>query len=95
MTLALFGGAVELAQANHGQFQFAGHGLHAPADLADLHLPGLDAAQEILDQAENKIFHIAQQVETGQVESHHDLIRQTMEMLEANEGKTLTDEIVK
>ncbi len=49
-----------------------------------------DAAQNILDQAENKIFHIAQQVEAGQIESLHDLIRQTMEMLEANEGKTLT-----
>jgi replicative DNA helicase len=48
------------------------------------------SAQDVLDQAENRIFHIAQQTESGQIESLHDLIRQTMEMLEANEGKTLT-----
>ncbi|MCZ6836124.1 MAG: replicative DNA helicase, partial [Planctomycetota bacterium] len=49
-----------------------------------------DAAREILDQAENKIFHIAQQVESGQIESLHALIMETMEMLESNLGKPMT-----
>jgi replicative DNA helicase len=47
-------------------------------------------ARTILEQAEQHIFRIAQATEQTQVESLHDLIRQTMQMLEANEGKQLT-----
>jgi replicative DNA helicase len=47
-------------------------------------------ARAILENAEQQIFRIAQQSEQSQIESLHDLIRQTMQMLEANEGKQLT-----
>ena len=49
-----------------------------------------DAAQDVLDQAEHRIFHIAQQADSGEIVSLHDLILQAMEMIEANEGKTIT-----
>ena len=49
-----------------------------------------DAAQDVLDQAEHRIFHIAQQADSGKIVSLHDLIQQTMDMIEANAGKTIT-----
>src|SRR5262245_15105106 len=49
-----------------------------------------DESQSILDRAESLIFHIAQQTEAAQIESLHDLIRQTMERIEANLGNELT-----
>jgi replicative DNA helicase len=47
-------------------------------------------SRNILETAEQRIFHIAQQSDQSQLESLHDLIKQTMEMLQANEGKHLT-----
>lgn len=49
-----------------------------------------DESQAILEKAEQTIFRIAEQTEQAQVESLHDLIKQTMAILEANEGKQLT-----
>ena len=49
-----------------------------------------DESQLILDRAESHIFHIAQQTESAQIETLHDLIRQTMERIEANLGNALT-----
>ncbi len=49
-----------------------------------------EQAQDILDQAEQRIFHIAQQSEHTQVETLHELIRETMERIEANLGQELT-----
>lgn len=49
-----------------------------------------DAAQGILDRAESLIFHIAQQSEQTKIEALHDLIRETMARMEANEGKQIT-----
>src|SRR5262245_45759928 len=49
-----------------------------------------EESQSILDRAESLIFHIAQQTEAAQIESLHDLIRQTMERIEANLGNELT-----
>ncbi len=45
---------------------------------------------EILENAERKIFHIAEAADHTTVESLHDLIKQTMAYLDANEGKQLT-----
>jgi len=47
-------------------------------------------AQDILEQAEQQIFHIAEHADHAQVESLHDLIKLAMETLDANEGKALT-----
>ena len=49
-----------------------------------------DQSQTILDRAESLIFHIAQQTENATIESLHDLIKQTMERIEANLGNELT-----
>ncbi len=49
-----------------------------------------DITRDILDRAEAHIFHIAQQTETGTVESLHELIQQTMARIEANLGNELT-----
>ncbi len=49
-----------------------------------------DQAQSILDQAEQRIFQIAQGSQESAIESLPELIKQTMAMLEANEGKQLT-----
>ncbi len=47
-------------------------------------------AQVILEIAEQKIFHIAQQSEQSQVENLQSLVNQAMEMIEANDGKLIT-----
>ena len=49
-----------------------------------------DQAQSILDHAEQRIFEIAQGSQESAIESLAELIKQTMAMLEANEGKQLT-----
>ena len=49
-----------------------------------------DESQLILDRAESLIFNIAQQTETASAESLHELIKQTMERIEANLGNELT-----
>jgi replicative DNA helicase len=49
-----------------------------------------DESQNILEAAEQKIFRIAQQADRGDMQSLHDLIKETMAILEANEGKHLT-----
>jgi replicative DNA helicase len=49
-----------------------------------------EQAQDILDQAEQRIFQIAQQSEHTQVETLHELIRETMERIEANLGQELS-----
>ncbi|MHC4107774.1 MAG: replicative DNA helicase [Planctomycetota bacterium] len=49
-----------------------------------------DQAQAILDQAEQRIFNIAQHSQHTQIESLHELIKQTISLLEASEGKQLT-----
>ena len=49
-----------------------------------------EASQLILDRAESMIFQIAQQSEQATIESLHDLIKQTMERIEANLGNELT-----
>ncbi len=49
-----------------------------------------EEAQAILDRAESMIFQIAQQSEQTQIEGLNDLIRQTMERIEANLGQELT-----
>lgn len=49
-----------------------------------------DTAQDILESAEQQIFRIAQQNEQSQIESLKELITQTMQLLEANEGKHIT-----
>ena len=49
-----------------------------------------DQAQAILDQAEQRIFNIAQQSQHTQIESLHELIKQTISLLEASEGQQLT-----
>lgn len=49
-----------------------------------------DDARAILENAEQRIFRIAQMSDQSQIESLHELIRQTMEYLDANEGKHLT-----
>tara|TARA_Y100000589_G_scaffold329708_1_gene377078 strand:+ start:2569 stop:4059 length:1491 start_codon:yes stop_codon:yes gene_type:complete len=49
-----------------------------------------DESRDILENAERKIFRIAQQYETRQASSLQDLITVTMEQIEAREGKTIT-----
>ena len=49
-----------------------------------------DQAQSILDHAEQRIFEIAQGSQESAIESLAELIKQTMAILEANEGKQLT-----
>ena len=49
-----------------------------------------DQAQLILDHAEQQIFEIAQGSQESTIESLAELIKQTMAILEANEGKQLT-----
>ena len=49
-----------------------------------------DASQEILDRAEKLIFDIAERSETIEAEALHNLIKQTMERIEANLGQELT-----
>jgi replicative DNA helicase len=48
-----------------------------------------DDARAILDEAEQRIFHIAEQSWHVEVETLHDLIKQTMAMLEANAGQQM------
>ena len=49
-----------------------------------------DQAEAILDKAEQRIFDIAQQSQHSQIESLHELIKQTISLLEASEGQQLT-----
>lgn len=49
-----------------------------------------DESQLILERAEQAIFRIAEQTEHSQIENLHDLIKQTMAILEANEGRQMT-----
>jgi len=49
-----------------------------------------DESRDILENAERRIFRIAQQYESHQASSLRDLITLTMEQIEAREGKTLT-----
>ena len=49
-----------------------------------------DQAETILDQAEQRIFDIAQQSQHSKIESLHELIKQTISLLEASEGQQLT-----
>jgi len=49
-----------------------------------------DDARSILEQAEQKIFHIAQQSEQASSESLKELIDQTMKFLDENEGRAIT-----
>ncbi len=49
-----------------------------------------DAAVNLLDIAEQKIFHIAQQSEQTKAESLKELIEQAMEILESREGQHIT-----
>ncbi len=49
-----------------------------------------DDAQSILEQAEQRIFQIAQHSEQTQVESLQDLLHETMAVIEANQGKNIT-----
>ena len=47
-------------------------------------------AQAVLESAEQRIFRIAQQTEQSHAEGLQELLRQTMEMIEANEAKQIT-----
>jgi replicative DNA helicase len=49
-----------------------------------------DDAQGVMERAEQKIFQIAQRAETTQIDSLADLLHQTMEIIEANQGKQIT-----
>ncbi len=49
-----------------------------------------DTVRNILDAAEQKIFHIAQSSEQTSAEALHDLIQQTMHVLESNDGRSIT-----
>lgn len=49
-----------------------------------------DESRDILENAERRIFRIAEQYETHQASSLRDLITLTMEQIEAREGKTIT-----
>jgi replicative DNA helicase len=49
-----------------------------------------DEAQVVLEEAEQRIFRIAQQYEQSHAESLQALVDQTMKMIEANEGRLIT-----
>ncbi len=66
------------------------HLIDAAGDILYESYHNSDEAQAILEHAEQTIFRIAEQTEQAQVESLHDLIKQTMAMIEANEGKQMT-----
>lgn len=66
------------------------HLISAAGDILYQAYHSADDAQTILDEAEQRIFHIANQAEQTQAESLHDLLKQTMAMIEANEGKAIT-----
>jgi replicative DNA helicase len=57
--------------------------------LSDAHT-SRDPAQELLERAEQRIFHIAQKRESEGASDLRDLINETMRILEENEGRHLT-----
>ena len=63
--------------------------IHATGEILATAYEQSDDARSVLEDAEQRIFRIAQQSEQSQIESLHDLIKATMETLEANEGKQL------
>lgn len=66
------------------------HLIDAAGDILYEAYHNADESQAILERAEQTIFRIAEQTEQSQVESLHDLIKQTMALIEANEGKQMT-----
>lgn len=66
------------------------HLIDAAGDILYEAYHNSDEAQSILERAEQTIFRIAEQTEQSQIENLHDLIKQTMAILEANEGKQMT-----
>ncbi|MBL9119373.1 MAG: replicative DNA helicase [Phycisphaerae bacterium] len=57
--------------------------------LTDAH-QSREPAQDLLERAEQKIFHIAQRRESNSTAEIRDLINETMKLLEQNEGRHLT-----
>lgn len=57
--------------------------------LRDAHAPGTEV-QLVLEEAEQRIFRIAQQREHASAESLQDLLAETVRLIEANEGRHLS-----
>ena len=57
--------------------------------LRDAHSQGSDV-QEVLEQAEKRIFKISQQREHAAAESLQELLQETMRLIDANDGRHLT-----
>jgi replicative DNA helicase len=57
--------------------------------LADAH-QSREPAQEVLERAEKRIFHIAQKRDTGTISALRELVDETLRILERNEGQHIT-----
>ncbi len=51
---------------------------------------GPDGARDVLDKAERLVFDVAEEAQMSTAQQLKDLLHQTMEMLEANEGRSVT-----
>lgn len=51
---------------------------------------GPDGARDVLDKAERLVFDVAEEAQTSSAQQLKELLHQTMEMLEANEGRPVT-----